>query len=274
MSQLQEVLGKLGGVKSTGDGRFAARCPVPSHGKGRGDKGPSLSVGESTEGKLLLYCHAGCSFTDIVRELGLENIPPEESRIVVEYDYRDEKGQLSFQVVRFEPKGFRQRHWDGEWVWNLNGVKPVLFNLQQVLRTSGKWIFFVEGEKDVITLSHHDIVGTCIAGGANSKWRDAYTQTLKGYKVAIIPDNDEPGRKFADMVAASLHGWATVKIVDLGMDVTDWFNDGGTSKELARILVLETPNYEPPPEVTRAEFDALRDTVRQLMKRRSKKDGV
>ncbi len=272
MSQLQEVLGKLDGVKSI-TGGYAARCPVPSHGKGRGDKRTSLSVSES-EDKLLLFCHAGCSFTDVIKELGLENTPPEESRIVAEYDYRDENGQLSFQVVRFEPKGFRQRRWDGGWVWDRRGTQPVLFNLQQILRNEGKWIFFVEGEKDVITLAHHDIVGTCIAGGASGKWNDAYTKSLTGRRVAIIPDNDLPGLKFADMVAASLYGWAeSIKIVNIAGDATDWFNAGGDRDKLATIL-SNSPEYKPPAEVTRAEFDALRDTVRQLYKRRPRRDGV
>jgi hypothetical protein len=56
-----------------------------------------------------------------VREkLGLHECKPDEPRlktvseIVAEYDYRDETGDLLFQVVRFEPKDFRQRvRWAG-----------------------------------------------------------------------------------------------------------------------------------------------------------------
>lgn len=47
---------------------WLARCPVPSHGKGRGDHSPSLSI-HAGDGKLLLKCFAGCTFDDILGEL-------------------------------------------------------------------------------------------------------------------------------------------------------------------------------------------------------------
>src|SRR5437588_16042 len=45
------------------------------------------------------------------------------------YDYTDEVGGLVFQVVRFQPKDFRQRRplADGEWEWNLRGITPPLY---------------------------------------------------------------------------------------------------------------------------------------------------
>jgi hypothetical protein len=50
------------------------------------------------------------------------------SKIVAEYDYRDEVGDLLFQVVRFEPKDFRQRRplGGGKWAWDIKGVRRVL----------------------------------------------------------------------------------------------------------------------------------------------------
>ena len=47
----------LGGVRN-GAG-FLVHCPVPSHGKGRGDRNPSLSIRDTDDGRLLVYCH-GC----------------------------------------------------------------------------------------------------------------------------------------------------------------------------------------------------------------------
>ena len=284
-SQLQAALDRLEGVKATGNGRYAARCPVPGHGKGKGDKGPSLSVYEEND-KLLLYCHAGCLFRDIIHAMGLENIPPEDKQEVAHYDYLDADGKLSFQVVRYEPKDFRQRHWeDGKWVWNLSGVKRVLFNLSKVLeaKEKGTYVMFVEGEKDVMTLAAYDIIGTCIAGGANSNWKDIYTRALTGVKVAIIPDNDEPGRNFAQVVAASLYGWAEeLKIIDLdvpsGGDTTTWFMGAGHDRLKLGNILNNAHKYKPPSEVTRAEFDALADAFRQHVKyhggRRPRRDGI
>jgi putative DNA primase/helicase len=44
-------------------------CPCSNHGKGRGDRFPSLSVTDGDDGRLLLRCFAGCEFFDILDEL-------------------------------------------------------------------------------------------------------------------------------------------------------------------------------------------------------------
>jgi len=45
---------------------WKARCPAHD------DRNPSLSVGAGSDGRVLLYCHAGCPAENIVRALGLE----------------------------------------------------------------------------------------------------------------------------------------------------------------------------------------------------------
>src|SRR5215831_4143177 len=54
-----------------------------------------------------------------------------EPKIVKTYDYRDETGELLFQVVRFDPKGFRQRRPDGRggWIWNLGDAFLILASI-------------------------------------------------------------------------------------------------------------------------------------------------
>jgi putative DNA primase/helicase len=54
--------------KRNGNG-WLVRCPCPNHGKGRGDRFPSLSVTDGDDGRLLLRCFAGCEFGDILDEL-------------------------------------------------------------------------------------------------------------------------------------------------------------------------------------------------------------
>jgi putative DNA primase/helicase len=44
-------------------------CPCPNHGKGRGDRNPSLSVTDGDDGRLLLRCFAGCDFLEVLDEL-------------------------------------------------------------------------------------------------------------------------------------------------------------------------------------------------------------
>lgn len=126
------------------------------------------------------------------------------------YDYEDEVGHQLFRVERrTEPKGFRQCRPDpdrpGGWIYNMEGVRRVLYRLPQVIAAvaAGKYVFFVEGEKDVHSLEALGYVATTIPGGAG-KWRPEYVEPLRGAKVAIIADRDGPGRKHAAKVAQEL----------------------------------------------------------------------
>jgi len=72
------------------------------------------------------------------------------------YGYCDENGTLLFQVVRFEPKGFRQRRPDGRggWIWNLKDTRRVPYLLPHLVKAvaAGETIYVPEGEKDVDNL--------------------------------------------------------------------------------------------------------------------------
>src|SRR5580704_7370600 len=98
---LEDVLQRLQGVKRNGRG-WVALCPAHA------DKNPSLSI-RYIDDKTLIHCHAGCTFESVLLALDLEagdlfGHGQDGRRITAEYDYCDEKGQLLFQVVRFEPK--------------------------------------------------------------------------------------------------------------------------------------------------------------------------
>lgn len=54
-----------------GTSEWIASCPCPAHGKGNGDRNPSLSVSEGRDGNAVLYCHAGCHTDDITAALSL-----------------------------------------------------------------------------------------------------------------------------------------------------------------------------------------------------------
>ena len=58
----------LGGQPSGGE--WLALCPVPTHGKGKGDRKPSLSLRDGgPRGEVLVHCFAGCSGKDIISAL-------------------------------------------------------------------------------------------------------------------------------------------------------------------------------------------------------------
>lgn len=65
------------------------------------------------------------------------------------YDYADEHGEVTYQVVRYEPKTFRQRKPDGKggWLWNMKDVTPLPYNLPDIIQKPQKPVFIVEGEK-------------------------------------------------------------------------------------------------------------------------------
>ena len=72
----------LPGSIRNGNG-YLCRCPVTSHGKGRGDRNPSLSIADGDDGKLLVRCFAGCNSLDVLAELrrrGLTDKPKTSRR--------------------------------------------------------------------------------------------------------------------------------------------------------------------------------------------------
>jgi putative DNA primase/helicase len=181
------------------------------------------------------------------------HVPRRARKIVDTYDYCNADGKLLYEVVRFKPKGFAQRRPDGAggYVWNLDGIERVLYRLPELLATDpDALIFFPEGEKDVDRLAALGSVATTNPEGAG-KWRDEYTAALKGRHIAILPDNDEDGRKHAEKVARALYDEvAGLKVVVLpGLpekgDVSDWLDAGNTVEDLLRI-VDATSQWEPP----------------------------
>ncbi len=73
-----DIAKTLKGVRHGGG--FLCRCPVPSHGKGRGDRSPSLSVSDGRDGKLLVYCFGGCDPRDVLAALGQRGLNDETQR--------------------------------------------------------------------------------------------------------------------------------------------------------------------------------------------------
>jgi DNA primase len=62
----EAILERLQKVRRTGDRRWLACCPAHD------DRGPSLSLRELDDGRLLLHCFAGCAAHDVVAAAGLE----------------------------------------------------------------------------------------------------------------------------------------------------------------------------------------------------------
>lgn len=167
------------------------------------------------------------------------------AKIVETYDYRDELGNLLMQVVRMEPKTFRQRRLDPSarngWSWSVKGVPVVPYRLPDLQAVPDATVYVVEGEKDADRLASLGLVATTNAGGA-SKWTETHSQFLRGRSVVILPDNDAPGRLHAQKVVKALGGIAAdIRVIYLpGLpekgDVSEWIDGGGTVEELLQVV--------------------------------------
>jgi hypothetical protein len=230
-------------------GQWLVKCPAHR------DDNASLALKEGTDGKILLHCHAGCSTTQILGAMGLRaadlfsDPPAPQKREVAVYDYADERGTVLYQVVRFEPKTFRQRRPDGAGghIWNLKGIRRVLYRLPDLKDKPA--VVIVEGEKDVDALWNLGIPATCNVAGAG-KWRDDYTQQLLAagaMRIRILPDNDGPGTDHARAVFESLSTAGTSRARELDLqivtlpdipekgDVSDYLKDH-TRNDLIAVL--------------------------------------
>ncbi|MBB6050418.1 DUF3987 domain-containing protein [Armatimonas rosea] len=267
MTPLQNVLTRLERVRIQGS-CHTAKCPAHD------DERASLSVSEGKDGQVLLKCHAGCEWRQVVEALGLtisDLFPPREQAapsslpkkiLTNQYDYIDESGKLLYQALRYQPKEFRQRAPDGKggWSWSLQGVRRVPYRLPKVIEqaNAGKTVFIVEGEKDADALGELGLTASTNAGGAG-KWLEGFGKYLSGAHVIILPDNDEPGTKHAREVAMSCLPYAaSVRIVELpGLpvkgDVSDWLKLGGQRKSLLDLVKAS-------PRLTQEDMENVSDS--------------
>ncbi|HTQ54028.1 MAG TPA: DUF927 domain-containing protein [Bryobacteraceae bacterium] len=191
------------------------------------------------------------------------------ARIAATYDYTDEAGQLLYQTVRYDPKGFKQRKpgGKGSWLWNIKGVRLVLYRLPDLLKRGAETVFICEGEKDVHSLESLGLLATCNPMGAG-KWRADYSETVRSRSVVLLPDNDPPtgddgkphfkGQKHAASVAADLvRVGCEVRIVEIpeGKDVSDWLGAGGTLEKLRGLASAQPPLTKDALAVWRARWE-------------------
>ncbi len=266
-------------IKSTA-GKYH-KCLCPFH----DDSDPSLSFNSETGLFKCFGCnesgdafhfyklkHGLASFPEVLQGIGQDfgingsgsrstTTGKGNGRIVAEYEYVDEKGDLLFQVVRFDPKDFRQRRPDGKggWIWNMKEVQRVPYRLPEVLKA--ELVLIPEGEKDCDNLRKWGFTATTSPGGAE-KWEAQYNEALAGRDVILLPDNDMPGRKHIEKIAKSLKDVArSIKVVELPglkekQDVSDWIETGVTKEELEK-MIAECPPWEPeedPEEAAKSLF--------------------
>jgi putative DNA primase/helicase len=146
-----------------------------------------------------------------------------------------------------------------------------LYRLPELLANPTARVIVCEGEKkvDAVPVLFPVYVGTTSMGGAKAAGKSDWTP-LADRRVIIWPDNDEPGRGYADDVAAlaMAAGAVSVAIVAVptdwpeGWDLADPMPDGATPDTLARLLEEAapwTPPEQPQPSAASAGEDVPPD---------------
>jgi len=261
--QAEQIAKSLGNAKRA-NGQWVASCPVPSHGKGNGDKNPSLSVHIDDEGKVLFHCHGGCTQESVFQTIrDMQLLPELEERpdplanikplpkveFQQEWQYQDEDRVTVFvkHRLRVGDVGKTYRLYkvdsDGKRYPTMGDARIVPYKLPELLdaKTAGRIIYLAEGEKAVDALMSLGVAATTAHSGAGH-WPEAITEYFAGANVVILPDNDLSGWSYARKAAEAILPIAkAVKVVDLvlqdqGDDAYEFIESGGGRAELAALV--------------------------------------
>jgi len=280
MTPIETLLARLPGAKKAGNS-WSARCPAHD------DRRASLSVAQSDDGTALVKCHAGCDTAAILAAVGLELrdlFPPKAGLTparngmatagertfattkdaVAELErrhdkrsalwtYHDAAGDPVGLVVRWDKSGGKEirpiaRRADGWRIGAMPDPRP-LYGLPDL--ANAKLVIVCEGEKAADAARSLGFVATTSAGGSQAANKTDW-RPLAGKEVWILPDNDAPGRKYAETVAklALQAGAAEARIIELPDlpergDIVEWIDAHGDAAEpdtmRAEIERLATP---------------------------------
>jgi len=286
---IQDLIIRLNRVepKPGEPGHYRASCPCKRHTHGDRSKGLEFFQDVNT-GKIVIHCHAGCETEEICDAIGVSMSdlmpePTEQDRQRSFLQWYAERNGLTFEAVYSYCYGMFQdglakakfRKADGKkdfrWIKTdsstRSGFSMTHKGCPQRLYMRGnpdsEKIFLVEGEKDADTLYRWTKETTASTENgatkknAGKKWFTEYEQQLNGKDVYILGDNDEDGRNFAEIEAASIKGHAAhVYMLDILKmwpdcpekgDISDMVEALGTDETFSRLakLIRET---EPEPD--------------------------
>jgi len=293
--QAEQIAKTLGNAKKA-NGQWVASCPVPSHGKGNGDKNPSLSIHIGDDGKPLFHCHGGCSQEEVFNTIKDRNLLPElterpdplanikpipKVEFQQEWIYTDEDRQPVFVKQRLKVgdtgKTYRLYKIDenGRKQSSLSDARIVPYNLPALLdaKTAGRNIFLVEGEKAADAIKSIGMIATTAHTGAGS-WPAAITEYFAGAQVIIVPDNDVPGWQYAYKAAeAILPIVKSLKVVDLGLqgqgdDAYEFIEEGGSRDKLVALVkaasIITSVDQLTMPERLNPVLNSIASAVQQV----------
>ena len=240
-----------------------AQCRCPCH----DDKQASLTI-TSGHDSVLIHCHAGCSIENVLSAAGLKKSDlfyrkkqtssswkayvegREKKKIEAVYNYVSLNGGYAFAKVRMQGKRMIYGTLANErFTYGLGGrtrkelcavYAPDGVQAINKAISEGKPIFIPEGEKDADTLTKQGY--TAFSYGGVNDWAADMAQLCKGAVVYVLADNDEPGRRVANVIQSDLQGIAKSAKVIVPMpdtpkaDISDYFAAGHSKEEFERLL--------------------------------------
>lgn len=211
-------------------------CPAHNDGVKHGKKGrDGRSLGLSNDG--VLKCFAGCNFKDILEALDYQPDvkptpisaakpagprPPDlgsDEKLTAVYEVRDQDGKLLAEKGRIDNKaGGKRFSWrmPGTQGWpskqyggglidtSPNDLPP--WPAEKVAAADPKqWVIICEGEKAAQACMDHGFIACSYTGGADQRIFGNQTfELFRDRKVALWPDNDEPGFRYMARLAKLL----------------------------------------------------------------------
>jgi hypothetical protein len=150
-----------------------------------------------------------------------------------------------------------------EWRWKgLTGPKP-LYNLNKLIANPAAPVVMTEGEKaaDAAAILFPSHIATTTLNGARSPHKTDFSP-LQGHTVWIFPDNDEPGRKYAEAVVQLLCRAGAREVMLLhtsgehpeGWDAANALEEGWTPAKGYELIRASLPISNKAPENTASQL--------------------
>ena len=188
------------------------------------------------------------------------------------HEYTAADGQPLYWKIRAKHEGtgdkfIRAFHWTGSTFKASEPAHPLegkpLYALQHIAQADPAAVVWItEGEQKADALNALGLVATTTGGSSSANASD--WQPLAGRSVAIWPDHDEPGQKYAAAVASILQAQGcTVSVVNVASiqtegqpmppkgDVVDWLQQrtaAGLTTSAADVEGLPRDLWQPEPE--------------------------
>jgi hypothetical protein len=234
-------------------GGDSAQAQCPAH----DDHNPSLTL-RTGEGRVLVYCHAGCQTEDVMAALNMTMGDLFDDREGRDYIYPGGR-----QSHRRYGKDGKKKFWqDGDKTDNS------LYGSDRITPDT-KIVLAVEGEQDVDTAASIGLVAVSSPMGAG-KARKADWSPCHGHPVMVITDKDDVGRRHAGDIVEILNGnvpsIGVFEAADGCHDLTEHVAAGHGIGELVRV---STNGQHPAGAETEPQIDGaeLLDDVMTFLSR-------